>query len=172
MVGLYYILLHESTYCKPTPLFCADVRALAHELIIRTLRSPCVFTYPVCIYIPCWIYKSPAEFIYLSVHFIYPPVYLHIPMRIYISPAGFIYPHVHLYIPCWIYKSPAEFIYLSVHLYIPMCIYISCAGFIYPARDMLYPLLDLYIPLYILKYNNFSSFETNGAPYTHQLWCK
>ncbi len=30
---------------------------------------------------------------------------------------------------------------------------------------MLYPLLDLYIPLYIRKYNNFSSFETNGAPY-------
>ncbi len=37
-VGLYYILSHESTYCKPTPLFCADVRALAHRLIIRTLR--------------------------------------------------------------------------------------------------------------------------------------
>ncbi len=37
-VGLYYILSHESTYCKPTPLFCAEVRALAHRLIIRTLR--------------------------------------------------------------------------------------------------------------------------------------
>ncbi len=31
-VGLYYILSHESTYCKPTPLFCVDVRVLAHEL--------------------------------------------------------------------------------------------------------------------------------------------
>ncbi len=37
-MGLYYILSHESTYCKPTPLFCADVRALAHRFIIRTLR--------------------------------------------------------------------------------------------------------------------------------------
>ncbi len=37
-VGLYYILSHESTYCKPTPLFCAEVRVLAHELIIHTLR--------------------------------------------------------------------------------------------------------------------------------------
>ncbi len=37
-VGLYYILSHERTYCKPTPLFCADVRVLAHELTIRTLR--------------------------------------------------------------------------------------------------------------------------------------
>ncbi len=38
VLGLYYILWHESTYCNPTPLFCADVRALAHRLIIHALR--------------------------------------------------------------------------------------------------------------------------------------
>ncbi len=34
----------------------------------------------------------------------------------------------------------------------------------YPVRYMLYPLVDLDIPLYIRKYNNFSSFEINSTP--------
>ncbi len=35
---IYYINTHERKYYKPTPLFGADAREIAHGLIIRTIR--------------------------------------------------------------------------------------------------------------------------------------
>ncbi len=39
--GLYYIALHETTYCTPTPFFSDTVKYIAHGRIIRTIRYIC-----------------------------------------------------------------------------------------------------------------------------------